>query len=153
MGNKILVLMVGLPRSGKTTWAKKEGYPIVNPDSIRYALHGQRFQSLAEPFVWAIALVMVRALFFAGHNKVIVDATHNSKKRRDFWISNDWDIEFHKLNTSRDVCIERAKAINDEEIIPVIERMAEEHEVLTDVELMIAKSVNWVNDGQNMDRR
>ena len=35
-----LIVMVGLPRSGKTTWARKQGYPIVNPDSIRLAFHG-----------------------------------------------------------------------------------------------------------------
>src|SRR5690554_6874569 len=31
----ILICTVGLPRSGKTTWARKQSYPIVNPDSIR----------------------------------------------------------------------------------------------------------------------
>ncbi len=30
-----LILTVGLPRSGKTTWALEQGWPIVNPDSIR----------------------------------------------------------------------------------------------------------------------
>jgi predicted kinase len=33
-----LILTVGLPRSGKTTWAKQQGVPMVNRDAIRLAL-------------------------------------------------------------------------------------------------------------------
>ena len=40
-------------RSGKTTWARQQGVPIVNPDAIRPALHGQRFEPRAESVVWA----------------------------------------------------------------------------------------------------
>ena len=71
---KVLILTVGLPRSGKSTWAKKQGYPIINPDSIRLALHGEHFIEDAEPMVWTIAMYMTKALFLAGHNKIIIDA-------------------------------------------------------------------------------
>ena len=84
---KTLILTVGLPRSGKSTWARQQGHPIVNPDSIRLALHGRPFIAEAESFVWAIAKTMVRALFSAGHNTVIVDATNTTRKRRDEWKS------------------------------------------------------------------
>lgn len=122
---KALILTVGLPRSGKTTWVEAQGYPIVNPDSIRLALHGERFISLAEPFVWAIAKVMVRSLFLAGHHTVILDACNATEKRRDEWLSDDWKVWFHPVDTPVSVCIERAKSKGDEEIIPIIERMAE----------------------------
>jgi len=115
--------MVGLPRSGKTTRARQMGYPIVNPDSIRLALHGQRFAGLAEPFVWAIAKCMVRALFLAGHDMVVLDATNNSRKRRDEWKSRDWVRIFDCVTTSAAVCRERAYAENDTEILAVIDRM------------------------------
>jgi len=127
MRKKTLWLTVGLPRSGKTTWAKEQGMPIVNPDSVRLALHGQRYQSLAEPFVWAIAKLMVRALFLAGHDAVIVDATNNSIKRRKLW-KGSWELKSFTLTTSKQKCIDRARAIDDEEIIPIIERMAKEHQ-------------------------
>ena len=45
---KEIIVTVGLPRSGKTTWAREQGYPIVNPDSIRLSLHGKRFELLLE---------------------------------------------------------------------------------------------------------
>ncbi len=126
MTNKTLIATVGLPRSGKTTWATAQSAPVVNPDSIRLALHGQRFITLAEPFVWAIAAVMVRALFLSGHDVVILDATNTTQKRRDAWRSEDWDIMFKLFPTPKEECIRRAG--DDTEIIPIIERMDAQRE-------------------------
>lgn len=125
---KTLICTVGLPRSGKSTWAKAQEHPIVNPDSIRLALHGQRFQSLAEPFVWATAHCMVRALFLAGHDTVILDATNTTEKRRAEWFNKDWTTIFEIIDTPAEVCIERARREEDDVIIPVIERMADAYE-------------------------
>jgi len=130
MPERTLICMVGLPRSGKTTSARGMRYPIVNPDSIRLALHGARFISLAEPFVWAIAKVMVRALFLAGHITVILDATNTTRKRREEWMSDDWSTEFAVVPTSREDCIARATAMGDTEIIPIIEKMAAQYEMV-----------------------
>jgi predicted kinase len=120
-----LILMVGLPRSGKTTWARTTGWPIVNPDSIRLALHGKRFYGPAEPMVWAIAAVMVEALRLAGHAVIVVDATNVSAKRRDEWERRyQGAVELKVIDTTPEECIRRARAEGDDEIIPVIERMA-----------------------------
>jgi predicted kinase len=121
-----LILTVGLPYSGKTTWAVSTGWPIVNPDSIRRALHGQRFYAPAEPFVWACAYLMVEALFRAGNSKIIVDATNITAKRRELWGKIHAGYELKILDTSPKVCIERARLCNDTIIIPVIERQAKE---------------------------
>ena len=128
---KDLILMVGLPRSGKTTEAfkMKPSCPIVSPDAIRLAVHGQRFLSEAEYLIWPLAVMMVKALFAAGHNEVIVDATNGTRKRRDFWKdAGDWKMCFQIIDTPADVCIKRAQVEKDEFIIPVIERMAREYE-------------------------
>lgn len=130
-----LIVLVGLPRSGKSTWARKQGMPIVNPDSIRLALHGQRFQVLAEPMVWAICYVMIRSLFLAGHGKVIVDATHTTEKRRTPYIEQFSDIcrvTFKVFDTSEAVCIKRAEDIGDQVIIPIIQKMAKQWEPCRD---------------------
>lgn len=120
---RVLICTVGLPRSGKTTWAREQGHPIVNPDSIRLALHGRRFVSLAEPFVWAIAKVMVRALFLAGHDVVILDACSHTRARREEWKSSTWQTDYVEFGTPVAACVARARQIGDEEIVPVILRM------------------------------
>ena len=124
---KTLILTVGLPRSGKSTWAKQQGRPIVNPDSIRMAIHGHPFIRLAEPLVWAIAKVMVRALFSAGHNTVILDATNTTKARRDEWRSSEWTCCFCQLGNEemREACIDRAIASGKDYLVDVTEEMAD----------------------------
>lgn len=125
-----LILMMGLPRSGKSTKARELAHelraPIVNPDSIRLALHGKRFEVLAEDFVWAIAKTMVRSLFLAGHKTVIVDATNTTRRRRDFWKpgeSDEWQTLIYLVNTDAATCRDRAG--DDEVLKDVIHRMAE----------------------------
>lgn len=126
-----LILTVGLPRSGKSTWARSQGFPIVCPDEIRKALHGQRFAKEAEPFVWAIAKVMVTALFASGHRAVIVDATHIKKAWRDTWKDPRWINKFEVICVDQEEAVRRAKVLGDLEIIPIIEKMAAEFEPVT----------------------
>lgn len=120
---KILISTVGLPRCGKSTWVKSQGVPVVNPDSIRLALHGQRYVAAAEAFVWATAEVMVKALFLAGHDTVILDATNTNRKRRDAWRSPDWINMYVCFDTPIDVCIQRAIDTDQPDLVPVIEAM------------------------------
>ena len=127
-----LILTVGLPRSGKDTWARQQGFPIVSPDAIRLAMHGQRFCASAEPFVWATAYVMVDALFRAGHHTVIVNATNTTVKRRSAWVDKfypDVEIEYKVFDVGPDTCIQRAIDTGQEDLIPVIKRMAEEWDI------------------------
>jgi len=128
MSKPTLVLMMGLPRSGKTTWAIRQGRPIVSPDAVRVALHSQRFVAEAEPMVWALTKYMVKALFLAGHKVVILDATNTTRKRRDAWIDDQWVRAVVQICTSASVCLGRALEEEDEAIKPVISRMAEEFE-------------------------
>jgi predicted kinase len=121
-----LILTVGLPRSGKSTWAAQQGHPIVCPDAIRLALHGRAFVESAEPFVWAMAYLMVDALFRAGHPVVVVDATNVSDKRRKEWTRRWANSTFQIFDTAPAVCMARAHAEGRDELIPVIARMAGE---------------------------
>lgn len=121
-----LFLTVGLPRSGKSTWAKSQSLPIVNRDAIRLALHGQAYIQDAEPMVTAIETYMVKSLFLAGHNAIIIDATHLKEEYRKRWESDEWEIRLVNFKTSKEVCIERAKKDKKEYLIPIIESMDEE---------------------------
>ncbi len=143
-----LIVMVGLPRSGKSTWAKASqearGAPIVCPDAIRLALHGMRFLKIAEPMVWAIAGIMVRALFLAGHSTVIVDGCHVKRSQRDRWqapvdllVKPAWETWFKWIDTDQQTCLHRAELEKDTEIMPIIDRMTEEFEGIQTDELQL----------------
>ena len=134
-----LICTVGLPRSGKSSWAREQGAPIVNPDSIRLAIHGQAFISEAEPFVWATAKYMVKALFLAGHETVIVDATNTTRKRRDDWIG-DWSLRFKVFPATVAECLERVGTYEpdiQDVMKRVIARMGEQFEPLEDDEIEV----------------
>lgn len=148
MSRNMLHLMMGLPRSGKSTWLHRNNdfHPVVCPDAIRFALHGERFIGVAEQFVWAIATVMVRALFGAGHSDVYVDATNTTRKRRDAWQSDEWDRRILVVGgpEDREICIYRLERdvvdglLIDKEttadLIVAINRMSEQWEPPSDEE-------------------
>lgn len=106
---KTLIMTVGLPRSGKSTWSRAQSHPVVNPDSIRLALHGQPFEPEAEAMVWTIARYMVKSLFLAGHDTVILDATNLRESRRTEWASDNWTCQYQVFNTPWGVCLNRVK--------------------------------------------
>lgn len=142
-----LYITVGLPCSGKTTWALAQDLPIISPDAIRFAFHGQRFLSEAEPWVWTYARTMPKALFYAGHERLIVDATNTKPERRRPWIEEARALELRPVlvlfHTDQDECARRAAECEDREILPIIRRMAEEwhfaaDELESDVGLMTA---------------
>jgi predicted kinase len=132
-----LILMVGLPRSGKTTRARQLGHPIVSPDAIRHATHGQRFSYVHEGRVWETARLMVRALFIAGHSTVVLDATNVTRGGRGNWKSDEWTTAFLVVGTDAATCRQRAIDAGDEDILSVIERMSAEWEPLTEDELSL----------------
>lgn len=121
---RTLILLVGLPRSGKSTWARQQSFPIVSPDEIRLALHGQVFVAEAEPFVWSIAQVMVKALFGAGHPIVILDATNISEERQKVWKDRQWECRFKLFKANAATCKERAILDGRSDLLPIIDRMA-----------------------------
>jgi predicted kinase len=110
-----LGVMVGLPRSGKSTKCMalmEQGHVIINPDRMRLALHGQAYQPLAEQLVWAIADLMVRTLLMQGHN-VIVDATNITRYARGVWAkvakAHGIELDIYWVTTPYEVCLERNK--------------------------------------------
>ena len=124
-----LIAMVGLPRSGKSTWAKATDFPIVNRDAIRLAIHGERFLKPAEELVKTVALYMIRSLFLAGHVTVILDETNTTRTRRDFWANaGNWTTYFKAMTAQACTCTVRAH--DDPDIWPIIERMDRSFELL-----------------------
>lgn len=132
--DKIVLLLKGLPRSGKSTIAKRlakhKGWPIINPDSFRLAIHGQVYYGPAEPTVWANVKVAARALLLAGHTHIVIDATNMKRNRRDDWRRENWRVIVYELKTDMETCLKIASDTGRDDLIPVIERMESEHEPL-----------------------
>jgi predicted kinase len=123
-----LILMRGLPRSGKSTLARSMGYPIVSPDSFRHVMHGTSFFKGAEALVWAIVRTTVMHYFDYGYEKVILDYCNNTKRRIDVWRDGPWTIEIVTVNTSEEECIKRAYSNGRKDLVPEIQRMAQEQD-------------------------
>lgn len=127
-----IILTIGLPRSGKSSWAVKAGMPIINRDSIRKAIGGSIRYFEEEDRVSEIENIMAKSLFYAGHKQIIVDATHIKLKHRLPWIEIAKELNsqvWYKIFPfNLDLCIQRA--INDfpkeaDNFIKVIENMYE----------------------------
>ena len=130
--NNKLILTQGLPRSGKSTWAREQGFPVVSPDAIRLATFGRRWWGPGEHIVWATAKTMVRALFMAGHEKVILDSTALLRKNRDFFKHNValyYRRYVKVIDTPMEVCKERARKSHPE-LVDVIQRMSDTDEAI-----------------------
>jgi predicted kinase len=130
--DNMLVMMVGLPRSGKSTWALAQGYPIVCPDAIRLAKTGMRWWGPIEHEIWATARTMVRSLFLAGHKVVILDATSLKRKNRDdFKCSQDvlWTRYMQIIDTDVEICKDRAEKTYPE-LIPIIDWFANNRDLI-----------------------
>jgi predicted kinase len=132
--NKTLLALHGLPRSGKSTICetlrKRLGAPVVRRDAIRLALHGQRYLSEAEPMVKAMSLYMIRSLFEAGHEVIVCDETNYSLAARNSLRDPGWFTIFYPVDTPPEVCIERAIATGQPDLIPIIKNMHLRHEPL-----------------------
>jgi predicted kinase len=128
---KSLILTIGLPRSGKSTWANKQNCPVINRDQIRMVYHGNAYIEELESDITIIENYLVREVFM-NNDKVIIDATHMTKKRRIAWDQKDnvWDeVHLKIFPVTKIECIRRATNDNKSYLIPVIERMYEETDV------------------------
>lgn len=145
LSNCNLICTVGLPYSGKSTWAKQhiDKAVIVNVDCVRVALYGERYIASGESMVWSMTQYMVKSLFLAGHSNVILDCTNITNASRRKWISNDWNTYFVHFETSRDRCVDRATKDNDWYIVKIIDDMNARFETFEDGQKVLSPNFNW----------
>lgn len=132
-------ILIGLPRSGKTTYANSYRglWPIISADELRYLVYGQRFWGFGEDLLWAIRKVFLVALMKQGID-IVIDETNTTKSRRAPIIKlakeYGYRVEGIWFKTPPEVCIERAIKEGQEDLIPIIKRMADQFEPPTVIE-------------------
>jgi len=125
----LLVVTVGLPRSGKSTWARLTGWTVVNPDMVRLAFQNRPFIQETETWIWSIVRVMVKSLVLAGNTPIVIDATHTTMARRREWFPCElWNTMYRIFPVGVEECKTRAYADGREDLIGVIDKMAAEWE-------------------------
>ena len=112
----LLIILVGFPRSGKSTWVKenkelaRNKALVVEPDWIRTNILGHQFHKPAEPIIWLIADSFIRIALSQGHT-VILDGINLFPFVREKYIALAKEmgagVECVWINTPMDVCVER----------------------------------------------
>jgi predicted kinase len=133
---KRIFMTVGLPASGKTTWAREYvtsnlSTIRVNKDEIRQMLHNGIYSEGREEFVIAIRNSIIRTALDAGCDVIVDDTNFNPKHQMSISaIAHEYDalVEIKNFtDVPLEVCLER----NHERGYPVpqeaIERMHEQY--------------------------
>jgi len=124
----IVVLAIGLPGSGKSSWFKRHNVVPLSSDMVRSLLFDdvreQRFQDL----VFSNLRSMLKARLIAKRPMNYVDATNLTPQERQHWIklARDYNYEVHAVffDVPLEVCIERHQ--RRDRVVPedVMRRMA-----------------------------
>jgi predicted kinase len=124
----IVVLAIGLPGSGKSSWFKRHNVVPLSSDMVRSLLFDdvreQRFQDL----VFSNLRSMLKARLIAKRPMNYVDATNLTPQERQHWIklAKDYQYEVHAVffDVPLDVCLDRHQ--RRDRVVPedVMRRMA-----------------------------
>ena len=124
----VVVLAIGLPGSGKSSWFKRHNVVPLSSDMVRSLLFDdvreQRFQDL----VFSNLRSMLKARLIAKRPMNYVDATNLTPQERQHWIklAKDYQYEVHAVffDVPLDVCLERHQ--RRDRVVPedVMRRMA-----------------------------
>ncbi len=123
-----VVLAVGLPGSGKTTWFKRRGVTPLSSDLLRSLLFDDPTEQRHQDLVFSALRSLLRARLIARMPMNYVDATNLSPKERRHWVrmAHEFGYDVHAVyfDVPADLCSERNR--RRQRMVPedVMQRMA-----------------------------
>jgi len=124
----VVVLAIGLPGSGKSSWFKRRGVTPLSSDLLRTILFDDTTEQRYQDLVFGTLRSLLRARLIARMPWNYVDATNLSPKERHGWIkmAREFGFEVHAVffDVPLEVCMERN--LRRARIVPeeVMHRMA-----------------------------
>jgi predicted kinase len=106
-----VVLAIGLPGSGKSSWFKRHDIIPLSSDLVRGLLFDDATEQRFQDLVFSSLRSLLRARLIAGRPMNFIDATNLSPKERHSWIkmAHDFGYEAHAVffDVPTEVCMER----------------------------------------------
>lgn len=123
-----VVLAIGLPGSGKSSWFKRHDVVPLSSDSLRAMLFDDVREQRFQDIVFSNLRSLLKARLLARRPMNYVDATNLTPQERHHWIklAKDYNYEVHAVffDVPLEVCIERHQ--RRDRVVPedVMRRMA-----------------------------
>jgi predicted kinase len=124
-----VVLAIGMPGSGKTTWFRRRGVTPLSSDLLRNILFDDVEEQRYQGLVFSTLRSLLRARLIARMPWNYVDATNLSVHERRQWIkmakSFGYEVQAVFFDVPLEVCLERNRARDRSVSEDVMKKMAE----------------------------
>jgi predicted kinase len=124
----VLVLAIGLPGSGKTSWFRRRGVTPLSSDMMRHLLFDDATEQSHQNLVFSTLRTMLRARLMVGMPTNYVDATNLSPNERRQWIemaeSFGYEVQAVFFDVPLELCMERNRKRNRTVSDEAMERLA-----------------------------